>query len=338
LPYLAQGPLLHAARQLSAPILLSANAFSTWRMIDGIRCWARFRTTHLGLLQGMTTYLDSAGFVAMRRYRSYPWSIRDYLELCAAHPWRGFFAPDYCVEAEIAHGASEVLDRISMTVSSYRETHRLAERMGIADRLIPVVQGATPADYRRCLERLPIDLNAMPLLGVGSVCRRALHGPNGIRAIVEELDDALGDAPVKLHLFGAKSESLAALRMHTRIGSADSQAYGVTARQLALRGGFSKSNAYLADIMTAWYTKQIEALNAPVSAETASQRALGFATTDPVNGEYDARINRAREEIRELVESGEIDSHWLHDEYVVGWAFDADDDDDAIEPAISEAA
>ncbi len=57
------------------------------------------------------------------------------------------------------------------TVSNYLQLRHLADDLPI----IPVIQGWTVTDYLRCAElydRAGIDLTSLPLVGVGSVCRR----------------------------------------------------------------------------------------------------------------------------------------------------------------------
>lgn len=222
LPHLKDGPLLSEARRLKAPVLLSANAFSVWRADPlGIPEWHGFDHRPLRRLGGLDAALDSAGFVAMARYRFYPWSAGAYLRLATAAPWRWFSAMDLCVEPEIARDEASVLDRIAGTVRLFRLCQREAAARGIADRLVPVIQGWRPDHYLHCLDRLG-DVTDAPLIGLGSVCRRPLGGRDGILRVVDVMDRALGDAPCRLHLFGVKSEAMHALRDHRRIASVDS--------------------------------------------------------------------------------------------------------------------
>jgi hypothetical protein len=324
LPYVGNGPLLRTARELGAAVLLSANSFSRWRHVAGERRWDGFNTSRLWLLDGLAAALDSAGFVAMARYGTYPWTPEAYIDLCAAYPWSFFSAMDYCCEREIASDRATVLDRISMTVRGYFATRRLALQRGIGDRLLPILQGREPADYARCLERMSVAVDEAPVIGIGSVCRRAYGGPNGILAILDRLDDELGTAQTTFHLFGIKGDAAAALRDHPRVASFDSQAYGVHARQRALRDGHSKSNAFLATVMREWYLRQEAIMTAPRRIIDARQTSLAFAV-DAVDGDWiDRRVARAREQIRELVEAGEIDDNWLTDERALAWAFDDD--------------
>jgi hypothetical protein len=327
LPYVAEGPLLQTARALQAPVLLSANAFSLWNVRGGLREWTSFRTKHLRLLDGLEASLDSAGYVAMVRYGGFEWSTNAYLDLCAAYPWRHFSQLDFCCEEAVAGDRETVLDRISMTVRGYFDCRRAAQDRGISDRLMPVLQGRTPDDYARCLDRMSTCIDDSTLIGIGSVCRRPTHGPNGILAIIDRLDDELGAKPTRWHMFGVKSDAAAALRDHPRIASFDSQAYGVHARKRALRDGHSKTNVFLAAVMREWYTTQRAMLDAPPEAQAPRQTHLTWPN-QPASDWIERRVARAREEIRELVERGEIDDNWLTDERALAWAFNGDEDDD----------
>jgi hypothetical protein len=170
-----------------------------------------------------------------------------------------------------------------------------------------IVQGRRPDDYISCLHRLadertrwmrsrsasglshifelfrveeedglpvhPSFLGVPSLIGVGSVCRREVEGPEGVIPIVEALDQAL-PAYTRLHLFGVKGSVLTALRgrglLH-RLASVDSMAWDLaaqrTARELRLKGvpldPGEKSHynvRYRAKFLRDFYLKQMERL------------------------------------------------------------------------------
>ncbi|MBD2745999.1 hypothetical protein IC232_04720 [Microvirga sp. BT688] len=337
LPHVMRGPLIDAARSLNAPVLISANALSIWKKdANGVPVWHGFRTTNLHHLNGLEAYLDSAGFVAASRYRGLPWSVDEYLDLCAAYPWRWAAAADLCVEPEVARNRDLVLDRISATVDLNRACIRGARERGILSRLMPVLQGWVPEDYVRCLERMP-DLSGFPIVGVGSMCRRHLHGPQGILQVIETLDRELRGTDIRLHLFGLKGVGAAELRHHPRVATVDSQAYGTKARVEAREAGISKTNQFLARIMTEWYLKQVEALQAPAGENRHPPALLDLRMPPPLNP-LEARLHQAREQMRELLEAGEIDWQQLHDESVLAFAFDEDDQDTEAEFNLAFAA
>lgn len=324
MPALTDNALRRTARRLDAPVLVSANALSVWRRDAlGLRRWRGFDRRNLHLVRHRPVHLDGGGFVAAARYRGYPWGVREYVELCASAPWRWCAALDWCVEHEVAPDRAEVLDRISATVRLYTECARAARRHGIADRLLPVLQGWRPIDYLRCLDRMP-DPSDAAVIGVGSMCRRHVHGEAGILCVVDALDRALEGRPTRLHLFGVKTAGMAELRDHPRVASFDSQAYGVQARRQAHESGFSKTDAYLAGVMAGWYRRQRELLAAPGHAVRPPPSSLPPPRPEPCGALPPAlarRLERAAEEMRDLYEAGEIEWADLNPRAVWDWAF-----------------
>jgi hypothetical protein len=306
LPALRDGPLWRTAVSLGAPVLISANALSRWRRDSlGLRCWRDFDRRPLALVETHPVWLDSAGFVATAAYRAFPWRVDDYLDLCAAAPWRGFFSQDLCAEPEIARDRNAVLDRISGTVRLNMLCRNGAERRGILDRFSPVLQGWHPDDYLRCLDRMKFALDH-PLIGVGSICRRHVGGASGILRVVDALDRALGCEPVVLHLFGLKGQGMAAVRGHPRIASVDSQAWGIAGRRKARREQRSKTDRFLAATMKGWYERQSSLLQAPgfqFNPPPVPAHIEDHAPDCPIED----RIADAAEHLRRLLESGEIE-------------------------------
>ncbi len=139
---------------------------------------------------------------------------------------------------------------------------------GLPDPL-PILQGRTVADYVRCADGLTRELRAagrdgLPdLVGVGSVCRRHLHGPEGLLPILSGLDRAL-PSHVRLHLFGVKGDVLANLHwMQRRIGSVDSMAWDFAARMEARKAGVSCTVGRRASAMRDWYKRQLDKVAPP---------------------------------------------------------------------------
>src|SRR3546814_10637388 len=85
------------------------------------------------------------------------------------------------------------------------------------------------------------------IIGVGSMCRRAVGGDDGIVSIVDALHRRLPRG-IRLHLFGLKSDGAECVAdLDGRVASIDSQAYGFRARAIANERrkddpSFSKSN------------------------------------------------------------------------------------------------
>jgi hypothetical protein len=333
LPYLRDGDLWRAARRLGAPVLISANALSL-RPRDrmGLSTWRAFHHRNLRLVHEHPVHLDSAGFVASMLYNGFDFMVDAYIDLCAAAPWRWFASMDMCVEPEIARDEEAVRDRIAGTVRLNRECLLRADDRGIAHRLMPVIQGYRVEHYLRCIDRMPF-LSEFRVIGVGSMCRRHVEDSEiGILRIVDELDRTFEGTDCRVHLFGLKTTGMSAIRGHPRVSSCDSQAYGVAARRQAHQNNASKTNTYLARLMSDWYRTQQRLLAAPNFAfqpPTAPARRQS-----PPLKAFDARIANAAEELRRLYEAGEIEWPDLSPPRVLEWAFlDGDelDDGDAVD-------
>jgi len=363
LPYLSGGALTSTARELGAPVLLSANSFSRWRdegpvppgwefnrLERGIRAargdespptpaqsrrrvkewqgWNLAQMRHAGGL--VEIHLDSAGFHAQAAWGGYPWTPEAYIHgLCAAYPWTRFSSMDLCVEEEVAGDRIEVRERVAKTVALNRTCHRLSCDLGIEDRLMPVIQGSLPEDYLRCYDSLSSTIGDERIVGVGSMCRRQTTGEDGIVAVVEALHRELPPG-VRLHLFGLKSDAAEAVAdLDGRIASIDSQAYGVTARRQANERrreepGFSKSNAFVAGIMAQWYRGQTRRMAAP--RRQVQQGGFAFPSSDgPRITVIDVLERHARRQINDLIEDGEIDHDGLVTHHVLAaWMADWD--------------
>lgn len=332
LPYLADNELVATAKALNAPVLMSANAFSKWRKDAlGITVWEGFNTQALRHGADLDMCLGSAGFVAAVKYRRFPWTVDDYLDLCAAHPWRWFASSDWCVEPEAARDEETILNRISGTVRLNTACHRGALDRGIADRLMPVIQGWAPSHYRRCLDRMSTLVAGRSLIGIGSMCRRQLGGPAGVSRILDDLDRALGSDRVQFHLFGLKSTAWSIVADHPRVASVDSQAYGIQARREAIKirkvvGRFSKTNDFTAGIMATWYREQLERIASRAAAWVAPQADLPLPETKHPRSPIESRYQACLEDMRMLHEDGELDFGDLNPIACYEAAFCCDDD------------
>lgn len=237
-----------AAVAMGAPMLISANAM---RRKDK----PGFRRPAADLFAGGNVALDSAGFVAMFRYGGYPWSVDEYLDLVASHPWAWWASMDLCCEPEIAADDAEVHRRQAETVRMLGECRRAAADRGMPPPM-PVLQGWNAVDYERCAAMI----GDLPhLVGLGSMCRRQLGGQTGVHAVLAHLDRRLPRG-VKLHLFGVKGAAVGQLRGHPRIASIDSMAWDVAARREREPG-----EPYSVDtrikFMQRWYGKQRRSLS-----------------------------------------------------------------------------
>lgn len=353
LPTLSRGPLLDAAIDMKAPVMVSATALSKWeddgpvppgyeftpmemriRMATGdrrpptpaqrrrrMRIWRGWNTGMLDRVMetGLSVHLDSAGFVAMARFNGWFWSPEDYVFGLAAHPAiERFSSMDLCVEVEVAPDRSEVRERIAKTINLNRQCRRLADEAGIAHKFMPVIQGVCAEDYLRCFDAISCVVSPGATIGVGSMCRRPTRGPEGSTAIMEVLDREL-PKDVRLHLFGIKSDGAeAACMFGDRIDSVDSQAYGIRARKLANEERaknpfFSKTNLFTAGVMRSWYEGQTKRMAKPRVFPLQGGMDFGGAENRPKRV-IDALEMVVRTQFNDLIIEGQLD----HDQIVCG--------------------
>ncbi|MYU20780.1 hypothetical protein GTY84_02700 [Streptomyces sp. SID8352] len=108
------------------------------------------------------------------------------------------------------------------TVGNYLDLKAIDDRLPI----IPVLQGWTIPDYERCIDlydRAGIDLRALPLVGIGSVCRR--QGTEEAARLVTEI----AGHGIRLHGFGFKIDGLR--RVARYLPSSDSMAWSAAGRR-----------------------------------------------------------------------------------------------------------
>ena len=185
---------------------------------------------------------DSGGFSELQRFGT--WTITPQAYVARLRRYRDdighllWAAPqDWMCEPLIIGGGHvgplrfagthlSVAEHQHRTVANYAHLRDLAPDLPI----IPVVQGYTTDDYQRCVElywsMLRLDLSTVPLVGVGSVCRRQATAEAG------HILTALHTMGLhRLHGFGIKTLGLAA---HGHLlTSADSMAWSIDARHRA---------------------------------------------------------------------------------------------------------
>lgn len=243
-------PVLRRARALHAPVMASANSLWDPRAGKFSPAWKELR--------GLEVHLDSGGFVAMKRYGGFRFSAEQYAGLAAEMKPRWWAQMDQCCEPEVAGDRSEVLRRIDRTAANLMECRALARDVG-AEAPLMVLQGWKPEDY---VSGPAFDDPAFEwpeVIGVGSVCRRDLHGPCGLIAVLKRIDETL-PPHVRLHLFGVKGAAAVALRSHPRVESVDSMAWSARARVVAREAGKPCDNALRAEFMEKWLVRHREAV------------------------------------------------------------------------------
>lgn len=123
-----------------------------------------------------------------------------------------------------------MIENTGLSVREHQE-RTIASFLSLRDRLgslvIPVVQGYAPREYDRCIDLYAaagVDLEAEPIVGLGSVCRRS-RTREAVRLV-----RYLSDHHLNMHGFGLKGDTYRALRYE--LVSADSMAWSFNGRYL----------------------------------------------------------------------------------------------------------
>jgi hypothetical protein len=172
--------------------------------------------------------LDSGGFTELAIHGR--WSItpveyvREVRRISVGVGGLEWAAPqDWMVEpAMLQKTGRSIADHQRLTVSNYLDLRQLAPDLPI----VPVLQGWTLGDYWRCAdqyERRGVALAKLPLVGVGTLCRR--QGTNDAVRILT----TLAAEGLRLHGFGFKTQGLR--RCAGILKSADSMAWSLHARR-----------------------------------------------------------------------------------------------------------
>jgi hypothetical protein len=148
--------------------------------------------------------LDSGGFSELSMFGEWRTTLEEYVEavdlyrvLIGRLQWA---APmDWMCEPFM-------VEKTGLSVREHQE-RTVQNYLDLKDRgpFIPVLQGWTLDDYHRCVglyESAGVDLSAVPLVGVGSVCRRQSDAEIGW------IMRSLADLGLKLHGFGVKQGGL----------------------------------------------------------------------------------------------------------------------------------
>ncbi|MPZ79646.1 MAG: hypothetical protein GEV28_04300 [Actinophytocola sp.] len=195
---------------------------------------------------------DSGGFTELSLHgrwrtdeRAYVTAVRRYATEIGHLAWA---APmDHMTEQHVlARTGATVRTHQHRTVTNYLRLRELAPDLPI----IPVLQGQTVADYHRCAdiyERLGVDLAALPLVGVGSVCRRQ-H-----TADVEQIMRSLAARGLRLHGFGVKITGLA--RYAETMSSADSASWSRQGRYVPGCSPSHRSESNCLRFALAWHDR-----------------------------------------------------------------------------------
>lgn len=153
--------------------------------------------------------------------RQYATSVRRYRGEIGNVRWAAI--QDWMCEPFILRKTGlTVREHQARTIQSYLDLTNIAPDLP----WVPVLQGWQPGEYvahARMYMRAGIDLRRLPLVGLGTVCRRPRF------TWVEVLVRALSQVGVRLHGFGVKITGLVKFGLH--LASADSMAWSFTARR-----------------------------------------------------------------------------------------------------------
>jgi hypothetical protein len=173
--------------------------------------------------------LDSGGFSQIKAHGRWTISAEQYVEdvqvfmrevgklqFAAAQDWM-------CEGEQLVRTGLKVADHQRLTIDNYLELKDLAPRLP----WVPVLQGWTFGDYMdhvAAYEKAGVDLAKLPLVGLGSVCRRQ----DTVR--VGFLIQDLASQGIKIHGFGFKTDGLLFKPVRDALTSADSMSWSLQAR------------------------------------------------------------------------------------------------------------
>lgn len=237
----------HWLRLLDVPLFVSRNRLAHRKTLPRARGpWA----------------LDSGGFTELSQHGSWR---RDAIEYAAeVHRFRdeignlAWAAPmDWmCEPSMLAKTGLSVADHQRRTVANFLRLRDLAPELPF----VPVVQGWTLADYRRCVDLYAaagVDLASETTVGVGSVCRRQATGE------IDFIVSTLAEQGLRLHGFGVKTRGLATYAPN--LVSADSMAWSYRGRRSGscTHGSRARSEANCLTFALDWRRRTLAVLAAP---------------------------------------------------------------------------
>lgn len=205
--------------------------------------------------------LDSGGFTELRLHGGWQTSPQAYAD--EARRWRdaaGRLAwaaiQDWmCEPFMVERTGLTVAEHQARTIASWHDLRRVAPDVP----WVPVLQGWHPDDYLAHVEAYRAagtDLAALPVVGLGSVCRR--QGMAEAEAVVRQLA-GLG---IRLHAFGFKTQGLR--RCGDALASSDSLAWSYAARRDPPLAGCRHANcANCMRYALAWRRRVIRIVDGP---------------------------------------------------------------------------
>lgn len=194
--------------------------------------------------------LDSGAFTELATHGRWTVTPRAYAE--EVRRWRVEIGNlrwaavmDWMCEAEVLRKTGLSLqEHQRRTLASYLELRALAPEVP----WVPVLQGWGERDYHLHhdqYQRAGVDLASLPLVGIGSVCRR--QGTKPIHALIRRLHAA----GIRLHGFGVKISGLR--RIGGCLASSDSLAWSKEARGWPALPGCTHANCNSCQRYALWW-------------------------------------------------------------------------------------
>jgi hypothetical protein len=210
--------------------------------------------------------LDSGGFTELSLYgrwrtnaRTYVAAVRRYSEEIGHLDWAA--SQDWMVEPQIrVRTGASVRSHQQRTVANYVQLRDLAPELPF----MPPLQGDSVTDYHRCVDLYAdydVDLSALPLVGVGSVCRRQ-HTSE-----VERIMRSLAGRGLRLHGFGVKITGLH--RYADALVSTDSAAWSLSGRYVPGCSPSHRTESNCLRYAMAWHQRlgrSLDAVRQPVAS------------------------------------------------------------------------
>lgn len=217
--------------------------------------------------------IDSSGFTELAMHgrwtvseRQYAGEVRRFVSEIGNIVWAA--AQDWMCEPAILKSTGlDVAEHQRRTVANYLELRSLAPDLP----WVPVLQGWRAEDYLRHADAYlaaGIDLAALPVVGLGTVCRRqnTAEGEGVVRRLTA--------GGLRLHGFGFKVLGLE--RLGPLMTSADSMAWSFRARKEGrrlCRNGRHRACANCLEWALAWRRRVLVALDRPAQLSLALEAA-----------------------------------------------------------------
>ena len=203
--------------------------------------------------------LDSGAFTEINRFGRWRFGPKRY----AAEVWRFRREMPLLQWASIQDWMCEplVLKKTGLTIEEHqrRTVRNFLDLRDINPYIqwLPVLQGWSISDYMKhylLYEKAGVNLQAEPLVGVGSICRRQ-HTSEA-----EEIIRRLSYTGIKIHAFGFKKSGVKAV--HECLASADSMAWSYQGRFMRGRCPEGKNNcANCLHFALEWRRSLLEAID-----------------------------------------------------------------------------